>query len=667
MVLDRQNAIAEIKRSIDCRNFLKPSKGGQYCCPFCGSGTHKNGTGAMHYYNPTNTFTCFACNKSGDILDLYQHLNNIDFNGAVEQAAAELNIIIDRHQEPKTMPQSHNADIINDKPIITAQEPIKRNTEPLKRDFTAYYEECAARIENADAVSYLTARGISIDTAKRMCLGYDPQADPANSNHPTARVIIPVTKGHYIGRRTDGIKEFAKLNNKGAEIGIFNTAALYANNETVFITEGAFDALSVIECGAAAIALNSTSNADVLIKMIEQSPTEATLIICLDNDNAGNKGAETLKKGFNRLNVNYVLADISSPYNDPNEALTSNRDNFIKAIATAQAQTALKPHNVSSYIDLLMNNEIDQLATATDRKTGFADLDEKSGGLYPGLYVIAATSSLGKTTFSHQIADNLATAGNDVLFFSMEQSRLELVTKSLARNIFLKDNKTDITSLSIRKGRKDPIINAAAAEYKQQVADRLSIIEGNFNCNISFIGDYIRQYINKTNSKPIVFIDYLQILQPAEDNKRASIKETVDNTVTELKRLSRENDLTIFVISSVNRSNYLTPIDFESLKESGGIEYTADVIWGLQLAVMNDDIFSKGEKIKEKRDKVREAKAANPRNIELVCLKNRYGISSYKTQFKYYPAHDFYVNVNANDFTPCYGEEPFKKEITKRL
>ena len=26
----------------------------------------------------------------------------------------------------------------------------------------------------------------------------------------------------------------------------------------------------------------------------------------------------------------------------------------------------------------------------------------------------------------------------------------------------------------------------------------------------------------------------------------------------------------------------MTPVDFESFKESGGIEYTADVVWGLQ-------------------------------------------------------------------------------------
>ena len=307
----------------------------------------------------------------------------------------------------------------------------------------------------------------------------------------------------------------------------------------------------------------------------------------------------------------------------------------------------------------LMQGEIERLKAAADRKTGFDVLDKKSGGLYPGLYIIAATSSLGKTTFSLQIADNLAASGQDVLFFSMEQSRLELVSKSLARITAQQDGRSTVTSLAIRKGKAPEALRAAAAQYKETIADRLSIIEGNFNCNISFIGDYIRRYVRRNNCRPIVFIDYLQILQPAEENKRMSTKETVDNTITELKRISREHDLTVFIVSSVNRANYLTPIDFESLKESGGIEYTADVIWGLQLQCLNDPLFDDPQKkIKEKRQKIRQEKAKNPREIELLCLKNRYGIANFSCRFEYYPASDLFVQVKSDDFYDDYlGDE----------
>ena len=37
-----------------------------------------------------------------------------------------------------------------------------------------------------------------------------------------------------------------------------------------------------------------------------------------------------------------------------------------------------------------------------------------------------------------------------------------------------------------------------------------------------------------------------------------------------------------------------------------------------------------------------QAKASSPRAIDLVCLKNRYGVSSYTVNFEYYPASDFF-------------------------
>ena len=225
-----------------------------------------------------------------------------------------------------------------------------------------------------------------------------------------------------------------------------------------------------------------------------------------------------------------------------------------------------------------------------------------------------------------------------------------------------KDPAQAVTSLAIRKGYLPQRVRDAAQEYKQAVADRLSIIEGNFACNISFIGEYIRRYVTRTGCRPVVFVDYLQILQPTEDgNRRQTVRETVDNTITELKRISRELDLTVFAISSVNRSNYLTPIDFESLKESGGVEYTADVVFGLQLQCLNEPAFEKETGIKAKRDRVKQAKAETPRKIELVCLKNRYGVSSYSCYFDYYPASDLFRESIAD-----FDEQP-KKRATRRI
>lgn len=674
--MDRQAAIEEIRSSWR-RLYPADSKGKGIICPLCGSGSGAHGTGITgdSTHGKPNSLKCWSCGFTGDVLDLIQQETGADFNTAINNAAADLGIIIDAYNSVERAKRDFSS-ADDKKPAAANTTPKNATEQPTEAttDYTAYYEQCRSNLSKPAAISYLTARGISTDTAAAFGIGFDAEWKSPTviknqlakgsswQPEPTARIIMPVSKNHYIARAvSSSVKEYAKMNETGGgKAGIFNTAALYSDAEAVFIVEGIFDALSIIEIGADAIALNSTSNAEQLLKTIEQHPTAATLILCLDADEPGQRAQNALKEGLTRLNVSYVAADITGRFKDPNEALTGDIKAFKEAIRKAAAQATAKPDNVSSYIDNLMQEEIAKLKDAAERKTGFRRLDELSGGLYPGLYVIAATSSLGKTTFSHQIADNLAEAGSDVLFFSMEQSRLELVSKSLARMTAKADRAKAVTSLSIRKGFTNDAVRTAATEYKKNIADRLSIIEGNFNCNIAFIGDYVRRYIKRNNCSPIVIIDYLQILQPAEDNKRATTKETVDNTVTELKRISREHDLTVFIISSVNRANYLTPIDFESLKESGGIEYTADVIWGLQLQCLNEPLFSQANKIKEKRQRIRQEKAAEPRKIELLCLKNRYGIANYSCGFDYYPANDLYVQTVAGEFNPYYGANPFK-------
>lgn len=682
--MTREEARQEINRRPELvLSQLQKSKGGkQYVCPICGSGSEggRNSDGALTFYPDNNRFFCFACHdkpdtfggKGQDILGALRLLWDCSETEVFDRAG--LPIEGSGTQRATRSAQSDFSEVKRDKTPPTAERQETASQELTEAaDLTAYFAECRDRLKKSpQAISYLQARGISLDTALQYWIGFDPAADPAQSNHPTPRLIIPTCRTHYVARSIDPDtpSKWQKLNNKGGSPAIFNAKVLQdSSTESVFVTEGFFDALSILEVGGQAIALNSTSNASRLLEQLREKRTNATLILCLDNDNAGKSCTATLREGLQRLNISFVTADICGGHKDPNEALQGNRERFTAAVNEAIRTTAARPDNISDYIDNLMSGEIDSFKEAKNRRTGFANLDAQARGLYAGLYVVAAISSLGKTTFCHQIADQLAEAGEDVLFFSLEQSRLELVSKSIARRTAQKDITTAVNSLSIRRGYLPEQVLTAADEYRRAIADRLSIIEGNFACNISFIGDYIRRYIQKTGKKPLVFVDYLQILQPEQDlrGRTQTTKETVDSTVTELKRLSREQGLTIFVISSVNRQNYLTPIDFESLKESGGIEYTADVIWGLQLQVLNDPIFDSATKVKQKRQKVKDAKAATPRKIELVCLKNRYGISHYSAYFDYYPEHDLFTEGTNEYSTEPQDEQQDKPKRGKRL
>lgn len=623
-----------------------------YICPICGNGSKDRGDGLT--FNPKiadkNTLHCFHCGFNGDIIALVQDIESKNYNETLSLLAERCGITIDPYfsaagegaTQYKRAVRAERAEqakggagvrVIENEPQKAAD-----NAREAAEDYTAYYQECVKRLSEPKAAEYLKSRGISEATAAAYMIGFDPAADPAGKGHPSPRFIIPTSKTQYIGRSIDAANPYRYINSKGESPDFFNAKTLYAQDvREIFITEGAFDALSIIEAGGNALALNSTSNAGKLLRQLEKRRTEATVILCLDNDKPGREATKTLSEGLSRLNIPYIEADICNGYKDPNEALQHNPEEFKAAVANAREQEAEKPDNTARYIDILMPAEIDRYKAGSSRLTGFASLDAQMGGLYSGLYILAAIPSLGKTSFALQMADQIAKGGVDVLFFSLEQSRLELVSKSLARGI----GQEGITSLTIRNGKNAEEVAKAAADYKRNIGDRLSIIEGNFACNTEYISKYASGYIKRTGNRPVIIIDYLQILQPTDANGRKSAKEAMDSTITEIKRISRGLDVPIWAISSVNRDNYLKPTDYQSLKESGGIEYTADAVFGMQFQCIHESGIG--------RDDIVKAKAENPRKIELVCLKNRYGISGFKCNFDYYPARDTFIESEESE------------------
>lgn len=305
----------------------------------------------------------------------------------------------------------------------------------------------------------------------------------------------------------------------------------------------------------------------------------------------------------------------------------------------AEPSTTFRLSNMQRYLYESMPDEMQAFVAGGKLKSGYPNLDAITS-LYPGLYVIGAISSLGKTTFIHQMADQLAENGNPVLFFSLEQSTLELASKSLSRIMAKENPQQAMTSLQIRKNGTDSRVADAVSDYSKYAGNVL-VAECTFRATIETIEKTVLRFIKEKQQKPVVIVDYLQVIQAAPEINMTT-KDLVDMHVRRLKQLQSDNKLVLIVISSLNRQNYLSQIDFESFKESGGIEYTADVVWGLQLEAIHDEIFDKQAKLNEKRQIIKDAKAANPRRIELVCLKNRFGISSYSCMFDYFPQFDYF-------------------------
>ena len=408
--------------------------------------------------------------------------------------------------------------------------------------------------------------------------------------------------------------------------------------------------MSICDVGGEAVGIGSTSMIGKLIETLQnakQKPVQP-LIIALDNDKAGQNATTKLSEGLDKLDIPYFEYNIAKPYKDANEFLMQDRQGLIdkvKAVNLNPEQAIYSESNVYSHLQEFL----DGIAESVDTPyipTGFTALDSVlDGGFYEGLYIIGAISSLGKTTLAMQICDNIANSGNDVLMFSLEMARAELMAKSISRLTLLDvlqnggDTRNAKTARGITTGsrwlRYSPIekeLIQRAAETYGTYARNIYIHEGIGNIGTAQIRQIVGNHIRITGKKPLVLVDYLQILAP--EDVRATDKQNTDKAVTELKRISRDFKIPVFAVSSFNRENYKLPVSYASFKESGAIEYSSDVLIGLQM---------KGAGKKDFDSEM--AKTKNPREIELVILKNRNGETGKTLEFKFYPMFNFFEEI----------------------
>ena len=289
---------------------------------------------------------------------------------------------------------------------------------------------------------------------------------------------------------------------------------------------------------------------------------------------------------------------------------------------------------MADYFANQFDTDIEQMKAYSERTSGFDNLDQFQF-FHPGLYVIGATPAAGKTTFCWQFLEQVARKGETCIYCSYEMSQLELFSKSLAREIFKRVPNTELTAADIRRGAWSVQLAAVRNDFAKSNFD-LSILELQDE-SIDDLLTLLKPLCLDKAKAPVVCLDYLQIVPTS----RESAKLGIDDSVRKLKKFQRDTNTTFIVISSFNRVNYTQSVSFESFKESGNIEYTADVVWALQLYVLNHINTSN---ITDARKRIDDAKKQQPRQIQLKCLKNRQG-TNYDCFFNYFSAHDY--------FEPC--------------
>ncbi len=538
---------------------------------------------------------CFSCGANADIIGLHRKITGKGFSEAVRDLAKKY-----LGQEIKT--------------------PLTASSEETGANPFAFLDN----LGNEEAIAYLEGRGLKF--AKTHVSWFHIRSDKEAIYFPRyvisehSRVCID-----YQGRAfhaTGKGDRYRRPRNTQARI-YDPLGALEQPREgertLVAITEGEIDCLSVYDAGReaegiknlCAVALSGVSmlrQLEAALKGIEDI-SRYGFILLTDGDKAGKDAALNMGKILEQAGAAYVTAtDYPEGIKDPNDWIAKDRQGFIKhlcAISETFDQKAKdekdtgekerdgyrEKYGASMSLAHLIN-DINSPIDPNPIKTGFPSLDGLLGGeLEKGLVVLGAPSSLGKTTLMLQIADQIAQSDRrDIVFFTLEQSPQELIAKSLSRLTYLLEKPGESTAKSTlgilqRRRWKSYTPTEKAAIYDavtayRALSPRLYFHEAPLSgMNIEDIQAAVEEHIRVTKNKPIVFIDYLQIIKPLD--RAHTDKQAVDATISGLKRLSAQYGLIVFVVSSLSRNYYYEQSTTQGFKDSGGIEYGADYALGL--------------------------------------------------------------------------------------
>ena len=217
-------------------------------------------------------------------------------------------------------------------------------------------------------------------------------------------------------------------------------------------------------------------------------------------------------------------------------------------------------------------------------RTGFPTLDLNCGGGFRrgDLIIVAARTSVGKSTYAENLAENVAKNGNRVLFVSVEMTPEQMLYRYAVRSGTLSHSTLEygITSegedgkvnelQELRKGLPFYIFDAPTATVPM-----------------------IRAQVSRLNASGqlgLVVVDYLQLLADSQPNAKNPQEHLRIGQITKsLKHLAREYDVPIILISQLNRNLEYRGGEpkLADLRESGRIEEDADLVlmlWELEEA-----------------------------------------------------------------------------------
>lgn len=252
---------------------------------------------------------------------------------------------------------------------------------------------------------------------------------------------------------------------------------------------------------------------------------------------------------------------------NPIEQVTQQTTDDIAALFSSDVSEVMVLRDGIKKVNTIINQNLQDAHQLTGSPTGFEELDKKMGGLQcSDLTIIAAESSIGKSSLSLSIALNAAKYGEKIAIYSMEMKAEQLTARIMAME-------SGVSSSNILYARLD-------GGQLQQIEKGVGKIE-NLNIffddrstsNIDTILSSIRYMVMKYKVKGAI-IDYLQILNV--NMKNVNKEQAMGDVARRLKNIAKELDIWVIALSQLSRDKENPIPTLARLRDSGQIAEAAD-------------------------------------------------------------------------------------------
>jgi replicative DNA helicase len=270
---------------------------------------------------------------------------------------------------------------------------------------------------------------------------------------------------------------------------------------------------------------------------------------------------------------------------DPEQILAGAEESLLK-LGDSRLKTGLvSPEQVIQDYQGGINAFLDPSKRIKGISTGFAKLDEMTGGLHGGeLIILAARPSMGKTAMALNIAQHAASRlGQTVAIFSLEMSNESLLTRMLCATARVDSQRFRAGYLNADERKR---LQAAAA----QLVEAPLFIDDTAGSHLMDMHAKLRR-LGQQRKLGLVIVDYLQLMSGR--GRFENRNQEISTLSRGLKLLAKELNVPMLVLSQLSRAPETRQGDhrpqLSDLRESGSIEQDADLV----LFIFREEVYKR--------------------------------------------------------------------------